>query len=212
MRLIDACLKASVENPSFSNLRGRAFMAVLAHSYQLLLSAWDDLRAGRIAASSDHWRSLFEAPDYLLAVWLNEDFAREWANPSRSRTIGKTNPQAIVRKELNKLKPKRGDQRDARRKADLKRLQGFSHVSNMSAGHVFFRPPGAAGSFLAPEGYQADETMEAAAYVAYLSRDILGAAAASGGSILNEEWRTSAATAYEEIRDYLRSLRPEEPL
>ena len=179
-------------------------LAVLGSSYQALISVWQDLSEGRLASTTDHWRSVAEAPDYILAMSLNEDLARAWADPNRQETLKPERARRIVRQELNTREAGKGDEWEQKRQQDLKALQPYSHVSSDTAGLAILKPLGAKGGhFVTPEGRYAPDIKEATIYSAQLARQLVGAVAVAFSAALSDKWKQQAADIYHRGRSDL---------
>lgn len=193
MSFLNRCLDSDQLLTSIRSPELRVALAILGQSYQYLLSVWQDLSEGRLASATDHWRSLAEAPDYILATSLNEDFAREWADPKRQTTLKPERARRIVRKELNKRQAGKGDEWDQRRRQDLDDLQAYSHVSSEAAALTVLKPRGTLGGhFVTPEGRYAPDVKEGAIYSAHLARQLVGAVAVALEAALPDEWQQEA--------------------
>jgi hypothetical protein len=196
-------LVAPVSSPSL-----RVALAILGQSYQYMLSLWLDLSEGRLASAAAHWRSLAEAPDFMLAASLNEDFAREWADPNRRGTVKPERARRIIRRELNRRQGGEGDRWDQKRQQDLTALQPYSHVSSEAAGLAILKPNGAQGGhFITAEGRYGPDVKEGALYTAHLCRQLLGAAAVAFASVLPDDMRREASEIFDQTKLQLQQPR-----
>jgi len=174
---------------------------IACHAYQLLLSAWDDLRMGRLAASCDHWRSIVEAPDYILAAAFNPDFAHAWADLGRKTTVKVENARRIVRDEMERRKAGEGA-RWARRRGDADRkLQRFSHVTVEVALLTFL--PGPEGAFAVPEGAYRPEVKRTARYMAVLAGEVMATVSVAFYHSLSADWKARFVEAFYKRRSAL---------
>jgi hypothetical protein len=175
----------------------------LGHAYQLLLSAWSDVEEGRLSAAADHWRSIFEAPDYLLAVWWDEGFAKDWPKPSRENQKA-TRAMGIVKNELNARQSGLGDARHANRKEYRQDMHQFSHVSAGAAGLNFMRS--GAGTFFMPEGSNSADNVLTALYLVQLSREVLSALRLTIDEFMPDAWQERLRAANDAVLAYAKGI------
>jgi hypothetical protein len=181
-----------------SSISQHVAFGIACHAYQLLLSAWQNLREGRLVASCDHWRSIAEAPDYVLAAAFNEDFAQAWADLERATTVRVENARRIVRRELNRRKQREGDEWATRRAEAERELQRFSHVTVHVALLTFL--PGSGGAHAAPEGAYRPQVKQGSQYVALLARELMVAIGVAFERVLSADWMTRSVVAFERAR------------
>jgi hypothetical protein len=191
-----------------STFRERVAHGISCHAYQLLLSAWGDLRAGRLAAACSHWRSIWEAPDYLLAAAFNEDFACTWADPERNTTVKVARARRIVRNELNRRKAGAGDDRARRHEELEKGLHALSHVSVDMAVMTFL--PGQGGSFAVPEGAFTPAVKQHSELVALLARDLMAAMGVAFEHLLSAGWKPRSYEAFRRAKDAFQAASAEQ--
>lgn len=173
-------------------------LAMAGQAYQSLISVWQELSEGRLASASAHWRSLAEAPDYIMASALNEEHARSWADPERRETLSVAKAQAIVKRAMNEMGKGLGDKWLEQRRDDLQGLSAFSHVSSEIAGFAVLRVSSAKGYFVTPEGRYADDIKAASIYAVLLARDVVGACAIAFKGALPDEWQNEAGKWFRE--------------
>ena len=87
----------------------RVSVAMLSQAYQQLVSSWSDLRSGRLLAATSNWRSIAEAPAFVLAAAEDSSFALEWADTERRTTIKPEKARKIAKRRLNRIDAKSGD-------------------------------------------------------------------------------------------------------
>jgi hypothetical protein len=191
--------------PAFKTTPGRTALGVLGYAYQLLVSAWEDNEAGRIAAAYDHVRSIFESPDYVLALATDPDFAKEWRDEELLEKNKATAAMKIARDGFNKIEAEAGDKRYARRTKERQNLQQYSHVSTTQAGATLMQPPSAVGGrFVTPEGAMTPYNVELAIYLVHLAKELLVALAYSG--LVSDAWKADSLATLASVHPYLRGI------
>lgn len=184
---------------------GRTVIGVVGYSYQLLVSAWADIAAGRLVAAYDHMRSIFEAPDYVLALAWDADFRTQWRDQDILEKKKAARAMKIARDGFNKNTGVEGDKRYAQRINDRKPLQVFAHVSTWAVGGTLLQPPGVKGGrFVIPQGTITPYNTEAAVYLVVLAKEILVALAFS--DLLPDDWKDECGDTLAKVQPYLRGL------
>jgi hypothetical protein len=118
---------------TLTGVRSKVAFLLLQLGYQLCMAAWEDLRAGRLAGAFDHFRSMREVPDYMLAAAFNEDFARAWLSTLERRTLKVERAWRIIKARLDSKEPGSGDEYVRNKSKGTSRLHPMSHVSPLVA-------------------------------------------------------------------------------
>ena len=125
MDLIARCFDAALSVGTINDLTTRRKVAVANHAFNLLWSAWDEALAGRYDAATDHWRSIDEAPDFLLALSVNPTLADDMGQTK----IDIDTARRTIAKGMNRLKPGEGKRWLELRQQGAKGLQPLAHVT-----------------------------------------------------------------------------------
>lgn len=195
MDLLHACFeKDSLEGEN--SPEEKICLAMLSQAYQQLVSCWLDLRSGRLAAAANQWRSISETPDFVLAAIEDANFAREWADPNRQRTLTPGQARKIAKRRLNRIKEGMGDAWAKRRSRDATMYQPYSHFSSSAAGLTILKPdPSSAGHFFTPEGAYSPLIREAAKHTALLAIDVISFSSLALGKVMTIEWHEKVQEA-----------------
>ncbi len=126
MSLAEECLRALLSRGLIGDQATQAKMVVANHAFNLLCSAWEDNLVGRHDSATNHWRSITEAPRFLLALGLNPSLA------SAMMTQGGLKIETAIRtihREFAKGKYPEGDIAWVEgMKEELDMVQPFSHI------------------------------------------------------------------------------------
>lgn len=93
--LYDSAITADKGRELMEDLAFKRKISLLHYGINLLWSAWDEALAGRYHTATDHWRSMDESTDYLLALEFNPRLAEEMTDIKQIKI--KTVRQAIKR-------------------------------------------------------------------------------------------------------------------
>jgi hypothetical protein len=206
MALIAEPLKMVEEEIFKGKQQRRIFLGILGLAYQLLQSSWIDNEEGRTAAAAHLWRSIYEIPDYLIAVWWNTEFASTWDDEEVQERAKAGQAMTIVRDKLNSMKEGLGDERYGRRSTDRKELQVMSHVSVQVAGMSFVKAPGAERAHFVPEGYNGNENRQNALYLVGLAKEVLAALQLTIRSEMPEAWQAAFDDTGKALEDMFRRI------
>lgn len=171
---------------SGSKLQVNICIGILSQAYQQLLSSWRDTRAGRLSAAYQHWRSLWEIPAYLWAIFLDRKVAERWGKGKR---ITRDEARLAVHQAIAGL-----PQEVANKWMELESvpqwisLQPFAHVTSNVASGAFLAVPGTSSLFSTPEGAYSDHAKDAAIMVVKLAFRVLTSAQALFGKNLGDAW------------------------
>ena len=195
MELLHACFeKDPLEGDN--SPEEKICLAMLSQAYQQLVSCWLDLRSGRLAAAANQWRSISETPDFVLASIEDTNFAREWADPNRRRTLPPGQARKIAKRRLNRIKEGMGDAWAKRRSRDAMKYQPYSHFSSSAAGLTILKPdPSSDGHFFTPEGAYSPLIRQAAKHTALLVIDVISFSSLALGRVMPNEWHEEVQEA-----------------
>ena len=130
VRLIDAMLTAEDIDDQIQNINLKHRIAVANYGFNLLSSAWNDALSGRYHAATDHFRSIDECPDFLMALFLDPRLSDDWTDVQGPSI-------ALIRRRISD-----GIGENRRNSAELmermqdvaKPIQPLAHVSVQSIG------------------------------------------------------------------------------
>lgn len=118
--------QGAVEEPTL-----KAKLAVADRAFVLLWSAWNDALAGRYAAAAEHWRSLIESPQFLIAFSFDSDLARRWLD---GRECDIQAAQKTIRRKIRDVGEYDAEKEwDDRSRRDNTVVQPYSHVTAQAA-------------------------------------------------------------------------------
>jgi hypothetical protein len=125
MALIDGSLQLVLSAGPLTDEATQAKVIVANHGFNLLCSALDDALVGRYDSATSHWRSIREAPRFLMALQLDPNLSKKMM---RGQLKIETALLTIER-EFNVDKYPGADLRwvDAAQR-ELDHLQPFSHI------------------------------------------------------------------------------------
>jgi hypothetical protein len=105
----------------------KAKMGVADRMFLLLWASWHDTLTGRYTAAAEHWRSLLEAPNFLLAFTWDPSLAERWikGDDVKFEKVRKAIRNAL-KDEGSSDFAREWDQRHLR---DDRAVQAFSHTS-----------------------------------------------------------------------------------
>jgi hypothetical protein len=185
-----------------AGVKSKVALVLLQLGYQLCMAAWEDLRAGRVAGAFDHLRSVSEAPDYMLAAALNEDFARAWLSRSEGRTVKVERAWRIIKAHLDSKEAGSGDKYVGNKREGMSRVQPMSHVSPLVAAPTFFR--GWRGSISVPEGFFDEPgALRVANLLAESALQLLEAATIAFDQQVSKEWQRRVKRLVPQLRNAL---------
>jgi len=195
MTVLYACFEEDLINRvEQTNLRVCA--AMLSQPYQQLVSCWSELRCGRLLAASVHWRSIAEAPAFVLAAAEDANFALEWADTGQRKTVKPERARRLAKRRLNRMSNEAGSSWATNRSRDSRMYEPYSHFSPSAARLAFLDPDsGAEGLYSAPEGVYSPRVRAAAMHTAVLALDVVTLTYLALGSCMSEDWRASAHDA-----------------
>jgi hypothetical protein len=75
--LYDSAITADKGRELLDDLAFKRKISLVHYGFNLLWSAWTEALAGRYHTATDHWRSIDESGDYLLALEFNPQLAEE---------------------------------------------------------------------------------------------------------------------------------------
>jgi hypothetical protein len=182
--------------------RSKVALLLLQLGYQLCMAAWEDLRAGRVAAAFDHVRSMSEAPDYMLATALSEDFARAWLDTLEGQTIKVDRAWRIIKAHLDSKDAGSGPDYVGAKREGMSRVQPMSHVSPLVAFLTLFRGP--RGPISVPEGFFDEPTaLEVANLVAESALQLLETASTAFDQQASKAWQRRVKRLVPQLRNAL---------
>lgn len=129
--LWDEVLSADSIDERLKDLTLKHKLTVLHYGFNLLWAAWEEALAGRYQTATDHFRSIEECPDFLLALWLKPELSNDWTD--RTSLNAKT-----ARRTIADALKQPGAGSDLLRSMQIAAtgVQAFSHVSVQSLGQA----------------------------------------------------------------------------
>ena len=104
----------------------------LAHyGFNLLWSAWDEALAGRYHTATNHWRSIDESSDFLLALEFNPQLADDMTDTTRVKIEA---ARRAIKKGLEQSGPAKIPDLVREMRNATQFLQDLSHISVSSLG------------------------------------------------------------------------------
>jgi len=132
MYLICFCLREPLYRAGgLTDSVDRAKLALLTHTFHLLLTSWDAALQGRFGAAANNARSVSEAPAYLVAIHLDPDFAEKWINLRAAPTVWEARSAAA--NAMNRIRPGQGDAWRTSQERFHKEVQVYSHINATTA-------------------------------------------------------------------------------
>ncbi len=129
--LWDEVLSADSIDERLKDLTLKHRLAVLHYGFNLLWAAWEEALAGRYQTATDHFRSIEECPDFLLALWLKPELSNDWTDQTslNAKTVRRTIAAALKQ-------PGAGSDMLRSMRIAARGVQAFSHVSVQSLGQA----------------------------------------------------------------------------
>ena len=198
MAVVATCLD-TVRASRAADLPTKRKIALTTHAFNLLWSAWDAALAGRYDAAANHWRSINETSDLLLALFVDPSFA----DRMRGRKEDVRSARRVIRDGSKKLGANDAKQWLTQRQRTIKSLNPFSHVSFEATGMALGIgiQDGKKIGVLRPGGVPAKPTLKlSAGHLAYDAVDLSAVTSHAFGGIvgINERWRTRVRVFGEE--------------
>jgi hypothetical protein len=122
-------LREAVGEEPITDAALQAKLITANHAFNLICSAWEDVLSGRYEAATDHWRSVIEAPKFLLALRLNPQLASEMFKGRVSIHKAIQTIEQGLAQELRLPDKKLTAKWVANFRRETKNVQGFSHVN-----------------------------------------------------------------------------------
>jgi hypothetical protein len=130
MANVNAMLQAVFSEGEIKDLVAKVKAAIAQRAFDLLWSAWDEMLAGRYDAATEHWRSIFESPDFLKALHVEPSLAQEWMNGA----IDVHTARRVINRALRDMGEYDHATERHRDTAEYdKMVQPFSHVTRESS-------------------------------------------------------------------------------
>lgn len=125
MAQIAECLDYAVTVDPIDDMRTKRKVALATHTFNLIWASWNEALTGRYAIAVSHFRSIEEAPDFLMALDANPGLADAMGqSPIKIETAWRA-----LRKDLDKLGDGKGKQWFTWRQERAKGTQSLAHVS-----------------------------------------------------------------------------------
>ena len=125
MAQIAECLDYAIALGPIDDLRTKRRVALVTHTFNLIWASWNEALTGRYDVAVSHFRSIEEAPDFLMALDANPGLADAMGRaPIEIETAWRA-----LRKDLDKLEDGKGKQWFTWRQERAKGTQPLAHVS-----------------------------------------------------------------------------------
>ena len=128
---LDSVMTVDKASGLFDDLAFKRKISLAHYGFNLLWSAWDEALAGRYHTATNHWRSIDESSDFLLALEFNPQLADVMTDTTRVKIEA---ARQAIKKGLEQSGPAKTPDLVREMRNATQYLQDLSHISVSSLG------------------------------------------------------------------------------